>query len=601
LIQFAVSWRDVILNSLLGALNRRGTRTVRASAILNSQFSPMTKTVAILYKRDGYDTSGTRLLGRQAAGEGFLKAITKYGTANPLYCYADSRQDFAEFCQRIQPWSDIDSNGNRQAQWIATGNYADISNAGTIYQPDPQIARLAWERRFSNQQGYSICGVTHTIASVGVMESISNLIIAPLQPWDALICTSMAVRTAVERLLNTSAEYLAQRLNAQPNIQIQLPVIPLGVDCDAFDLGENRENVRRNLRQALGIPQDDIVVLFVGRLCFYAKAHPIPMAMAIEQAAQKTQAKIHFVLAGWFENEREEVNFRQGTQAFCPSVNTIFVDGRIPEIRQRIWAASDIFISLVDNIQETFGLTPIEAMAAGLPVIVSDWNGYKESVRHEVDGFKIPTIISPPGGELDLAARYFNETLNYGRYVANASMATSVDIQAAAVALVKLITNPELRQKMGENGRARARAAYDWRVVIGIYENLWQKLAEIRATAPMSVPLLPNRPPVPWCDDPLRLFSHYTSKTIDRSLMLGLGTMSAAENLQKIRQTELSNFGADRRISNDTIDAILAQVAAQGTVSIETIVQGSSGIYSPELLRTIVYLLKFEVLSVIEN
>ena len=48
-------------------------------------------------------------------------------------------------------------------------------------------------------------------------------------------------------------------------------------------------------------------------------------------------------------------------------------------------------MSLSDNFQETFGLTPLEGMASGLPVIVSDWNGYKSTVRNNIDGFKIPT------------------------------------------------------------------------------------------------------------------------------------------------------------------------------------------------------------------
>jgi glycogen synthase len=48
-----------------------------------------------------------------------------------------------------------------------------------------------------------------------------------------------------------------------------------------------------------------------------------------------------------------------------------------------------------DNIQETFGLTPLEAMAAGLPVIVGDWDGYKDTVRDGVDGFRIPSLMPP--------------------------------------------------------------------------------------------------------------------------------------------------------------------------------------------------------------
>ena len=56
------------------------------------------------------------------------------------------------------------------------------------------------------------------------------------------------------------------------------------------------------------------------------------------------------------------------------------MDGRVPGVSQTAYAAADIFVSLSDNIQETFGLTPVEAMAAGLPVVASDWDGYRETI-----------------------------------------------------------------------------------------------------------------------------------------------------------------------------------------------------------------------------
>ena len=51
-------------------------------------------------------------------------------------------------------------------------------------------------------------------------------------------------------------------------------------------------------------------------------------------------------------------------------------------------------MSLSDNIQETFGLTPLEAMASGIPVIVSDWDGYRSTVRDNKDGFRISSYNS---------------------------------------------------------------------------------------------------------------------------------------------------------------------------------------------------------------
>jgi glycosyltransferase involved in cell wall biosynthesis len=59
---------------------------------------------------------------------------------------------------------------------------------------------------------------------------------------------------------------------------------------------------------------------------------------------------------------------------------------------------------LSDNIQETFGIVPIEAMAAGLPVVVLDWDGYKNTVRDGIDGFRVPTLMSGAGSQTARAA-----------------------------------------------------------------------------------------------------------------------------------------------------------------------------------------------------
>jgi alpha-maltose-1-phosphate synthase len=45
------------------------------------------QTAAIFYQTEGFDTRGQRLMGRQAAGEGFLKAIARYSSAPSLLLY----------------------------------------------------------------------------------------------------------------------------------------------------------------------------------------------------------------------------------------------------------------------------------------------------------------------------------------------------------------------------------------------------------------------------------------------------------------------------------------------------------------------------------
>ena len=94
-------------------------------------------------------------------------------------------------------------------------------------------------------------------------------------------------------------------------------------------------------------------------------------------------------------------------------MKVITLDGRQASARQTAWAGADVFCSLSDNIQETFGIVPIEAMAAGLPVVVSDWDGYKDTVRHGVDGFRIPTCMPQAGLATDLALRHALEVDTY--------------------------------------------------------------------------------------------------------------------------------------------------------------------------------------------
>ncbi|HEY9637185.1 MAG TPA: glycosyltransferase family 4 protein [Coleofasciculaceae cyanobacterium] len=555
----------------------------------------MGKTAAILYQRETYDTRGQRLMGRQAASEGFLKALARYGTAEYLYCCTRDRTEFEEFCQQVRPWvPDL-----RQIRWVPAGNPLALAEPGTLYRPDPLITELAWQRRYRDPRAYSICGITHTLASKGVMAGLGDLLISPVQPWDAIICTSGVVKTMIERLLGTWVEYLAQRLGAQPEIQINLPVIPLGIDCKAFPQGQAAQETRNRLRQQLGIGSDDLVVLFVGRLIFHAKAHPVPMYLAVEQAVQASNAKVHLIQAGWFEDQQQEVAFKNTAALFSPSVNHIFVDGRQPQIRQDIWSVADIFISLADNIQETFGLTPIEAMAAGLPVVVADWNGYQETVRHNVDGLRIPTLMPPAGCGLDFAASYYDDTLNYSTYIGHISLMTAVDIDACAQALTTLFTQPELRQRLGENGRQRACETYDWSVVIAAYENLWQELAELRANAVPMVPLTSGKSPYPLCDDPCRLLAHYPTQVLSPNHLLGLGSMADPEKLQALGTVWMTNFGADKRSPTATIDAVLAAIAQEGPLSVAEIVRrfaGSEVITQVYLSRTLVYLLKFDVL-----
>ena len=176
------------------------------------------------------------------------------------------------------------------------------------------------------------------------------------------------------------------------------------------------------------------------------------------------------------------------------------------------WAASDLFLSLVDNPQETFGLAPVEAMAAGLPVVVSDWDGYRYTVTDGLDGFLIPTLIPTAVKQGDeLASLHDHGLLTYQDYAGSVAQHIAVDTDAAAAAIFRLVSDPMLRQRMGESGRKTVSQRFDWSVVASLHHDLYSDLAERRRIGhggsglPVQHPLRAN----PFCD-----FSTFASSSL---------------------------------------------------------------------------------------
>jgi hypothetical protein len=177
-------------------------------------------------------------------------------------------------------------------------------------------------------------------------------------------------------------------------------------------------------------------------------------------------------------------------------------------------------------------------------------------------------------------------------------MATIIDINATAQALVTLIANPQLRKKMGENGQQRIKEIYDWQRIIPQYEELWQTLKEIRNSATISVPLQPDSPPYPLCDDPFRVFAHYPTMPLKNEMVLELGNLGNAQGLTMISQHWVTNFGADKRLSPQIIQTILEVVQSTKGESIANIHQHHQDIHYFQLIFTLAYLLKFNILQI---
>ena len=329
--------------------------------------------VVVYYKSDGYTMAGDRLMGRQSAGASFLAGLARHARSRDLVCMAPDRASAEEFADTTREAAQNGPRPLRSARWVSFDAPERLAETGCLFYPSPTIADQAWLRRAHDQRAWSLCGITHTTASDTVMEAIGSFATSPLQPWDAIICTSQAVRDTLAGVLDEWGDYLESRLGApvgtgRKAVTLQLPVIPLGIDTASF---EPDPAARATFRATYDIADDAVAALFLGRLSATAKAHPLPMFLGLQAAQAETGRAVHLILAGWFETDAERKQIEYLAREACPDVPVHIVDGRDADMRRQAWSAADLFPSLSDNVQETFGLTPIEAMATGLPVVVA--------------------------------------------------------------------------------------------------------------------------------------------------------------------------------------------------------------------------------------
>jgi glycosyltransferase involved in cell wall biosynthesis len=484
----------------------------------------MTRSAAILYAPDGYVSKGRAMLGRRVAGDSFLNGLLRHGGLESLVGLMLNDREGPGFQEEIRARAP-----NIQVQ---TANFESpqlLAKAGSLFLPGPGLESYAyWRRRSGNQRAFSLCGVTHTTSTDRVMDALAHSLTAPVQPWDAIICTSRAVQSMVRRQLQENVAYLQNALGATRAGIPMLPMIPLGVDCDAF---QRDPALGVAYRQELGIGPEDIALILVARLSSATKFSPLPLFLALQKAAERRGRKLHLLLTGWIENDGSRPAFTDAAQQACPDVKVHLLDGQNAEIRTKAWAAADIFTLTVDNIQETFGLAPVEAMATGLPVVVTDWNGFRDTVEDGVTGFRIPTVMGGNGNPI--AMRYQMGADDYNAYLRGTSQAIAMDIGAAADAYYRLAEDANLRRQMAEAARLRARRMYDWSAIIPQYLALWDEQARIRTKAREFAPLMPGRQPAPTRPDPLTLFADYPTYRLDPKQRV---TLVPGANLDLLRQ-----------------------------------------------------------------
>ena len=231
-------------------------------------------------------------------------------------------------------------------------------------------------------------------------------------------------------------------------------IVPFPVDTEAF----YQKKGKFTLRRKYGIPIKCFTLIYSGRISIQKNCHLL--LSVLREIRKKINA--HLVVVGFFDDfyipefsEKEPPNsksefLRMVDEFGLANCTTVVPHQTDPLVLAEILSMCDVGINLSTLINENFGLSQVEMQACGIPVVCTDWGGMKDTVIHDVTGFRVDTVLTDCGPRLD-----FDQVLYY--------------LEALAV-------DASLRKNMGSRASLHAQKyrfpAYLERISKVIYETL---------------------------------------------------------------------------------------------------------------------------------
>jgi glycosyltransferase involved in cell wall biosynthesis len=205
-------------------------------------------------------------------------------------------------------------------------------------------------------------------------------------------------------------------------------VIPLGIDF--FDKPEDQG-------ADFNIPQDKPIILYMSRL---DPKKGLDLLLPSLETLLQRGLDFHFVLAGGNPQDREYENrIKNQIETSVLAKNTTITGFVTGKVKNSLLARADLFV--LPSYYENFGIAVAEAMAAGIPVVISDRVDLHPAVQEAAAGWITPCNREELTNTLETA-----------------------------------LTHPEIRQQRGKNARDLVLTKYSWDAIaeqmLNAYKNL---------------------------------------------------------------------------------------------------------------------------------
>ena len=330
----------------------------------------------------------------------------------------DFRDAFLHFMERDEARYDLIHGNFWMSGWVAT----ELQRRLNI--PAVQIFHAMGATK-QRHQGKNDTSPTERIeVEKGIIRDVGRIIAQCPAEWDELV----------------------NDYGANPG---KIHIIPSAVNTQVF-----RPVERRIARKRVGMAQEPFVVVYVGRMLPRKDVRNVVRAVAllIDMCERETREHetefppIELLLVGGETIEPDaqatpEIGaLQQLVHKLHISEHVHFVGKRQQKELHNYYSAGDVAVTT--PWYEPFGLTPLEGMACGRPVIGSAVGGITYTIVDGETGYLVPPR----------------------------------DPQALANRLYELLVHPELRKRMGAEARTRVESEFTWPVVAlrtsALYENM---------------------------------------------------------------------------------------------------------------------------------
>jgi glycosyltransferase involved in cell wall biosynthesis len=236
-----------------------------------------------------------------------------------------------------------------------------------------------------------------------------------------------------------------------------IDLVPCGFDSKEFHPMD-----KHAAREELGWPQDQFIALQLGRMVPRKGIDTVVQGIGVCRARFGEDAHL-YIVGGNSDEANElatpEIGRLRGIAREHGSIECVHFLGRRPRANLKLYYnAADVFVTT--PWYEPFGITPLEAMACGIPVIGADVGGIRYSVAHGKTG-----LLVPPK-----------------------------DPEAVANALATLKRSPDIGRRMGRAGLARARSMFTWEGVADSLARVYGRVTQLDIARQINQDEVARRP-----------------------------------------------------------------------------------------------------------